>query len=275
MNKVMHIFITIMFIMMLTITCIIIVFAFYNHHVALISIRHTLGEIAGNPLLLVSQKDPNDHSSIDKVCTELKSVSDDIMDSNTVSFLFEVLLLSVVTVGAYLLFRSVETQKKIEGSVKEMNDKSETIKHTMNDYRIKITESLGSIKPFFESASNSLAVWSCYSDLRTAFASLEGVKGTEQTNLATHMLDSFKKLEDRLQEGVRNNCGYEGSIYNTFIDIAKDINYRLSKLSKTTPFIGEFLSRSERCLHMLTSHRFDERYETILSAFTVGEDIKN
>lgn len=266
MKKLEHWVLMIMFLMMVFISASVMIFAFCNHRMAILMLEDTLCDIAENPTLTSPAK-PREISSEGKAyIAELKSQSKAIMDSNTVSFLFQVLLLCIVTVAAYLLFRSYDALKIAQMNLDEAQEDLEKTEENTREAQGSLKETLATIRPFFEGASSSLAIASHYSNIQQMVAALYGAGHEERDALVSWIRDSFNGLEERLNTAKDKHHGIEPSLYDYFmLDIADKIDKKLGGLPGTQEEreksgIADLSARSERCLALLRSGKFEEWY---------------
>jgi hypothetical protein len=124
-----------MFILLIILVVLLFFFAFANHRFALIAIRDTLEELADQPLITVDINDLKQTEDVNNISKkpkssenklspeariyleELKTISEKIMESNTVSFLFQALLLFVVSGAIYLLKEAKDIHNRAKESL--------------------------------------------------------------------------------------------------------------------------------------------------------------
>lgn len=271
MSKVANCVLTVMFVLMIMVCTFMVIFAFCNHHITVLALKGTLQDIV-QIAPLVSQERAGQISPEGKaLLAELKSQSKTVMDSNTVSFLFQVLLLSVVTVAAYLLFRSHDALTRAQRNLEEAQRNLQQSEAGAKRVERGLRGTLGSIRPFFEGASSALAIAAHYSNIQQMVAGLHIATEEEREPLVPWIRESFSGLEERLNVAREDRHGIEPSLYDYFmLDVADKIEKNLELLpigkeDREVSGIADLAARSRRCLDLLRGAKFKDWYNQNIS----------
>ena len=261
MKRMLDILILAMFVMILFFVITFVCAAFVNH---VTTVRTSQDAFDDLKQTLAKDGDKDGTTNLRRVSREdylaqLKLAQKELFDTNTVSFLFQVLLLCLITIGAYLLERTHAGLKTAE---------------MLTDHA---TKRISCIKPFLRSVSAAQVLSSHYAVVHECAATIRGASVDVQGTLFPIMRDSFKQIKKHILEMREQQYGIEPSLYDSFILNAAEKTNQLLKPLATPQADGNesdaavLFATSQECLEYLTTAQFKERYQKLLD--DLGPDI--
>jgi flagellar biogenesis protein FliO len=171
---------------------------------------------------------------------QLKTRSKSALDSNTISFLFQIFALSLVSAGVYLLSRSRRNLRKAEVTTR------------------KIASVGNKVGPFVTNAPFSSALGSHIIVALQECRHLRSMRTkTRKSSFMAVVLESLTQLLRWLETGRRNSMGLERSQHDIFLDQVCMIERNLTGIKGAE----ELVSLSRECMRILKEGEFVERYE--------------
>jgi hypothetical protein len=167
--------------------------------------------------------------------TQLESRSRCTLDSGTISFLFQVFAIALVSAGVYLLSRSYENFRKIK------EDAANSIKRTEM------------IEPFVRNNQMSIILTNYYSH---AFLVSWLIKKEGSSQLFFMMRQALRQIEEQMMEANEQETGIEERLVGSFLDYSR---YIRENLNPETP--ADILNTWEKCNTILRESEFAERYK--------------
>ena len=178
---------------------------------------------------------------------QLQSRSRSALDSSTISFLFQVFALSLISAGVYMLSRYHKSLLAMEQNAK------------------RIIVSKDALKDFIEDGITSSTLGGIVS---TGFGlgcnMRNGSKETIQSCLPL-IRESTKQIRDLLETARTNNKGLHRSQRDVFVDQLTQIRDDLKNANASTDIVGQ----CEECVEILEKGGFVERYAARLETLEV------
>jgi uncharacterized protein (UPF0333 family) len=226
-----------MFIVIMVVNAYVLIAAFSNLQLTNYNIERTIMKIY-NHLPKYSMKKKCELKTSHKANIErLQAQAKGTLDSSTISFLFQVFTLALISAGVYILKRSSSNVRAAE----------------------KKTELVG---PFAANATFSYSIAShCLNALQITKL-LKTSPNEFKKGCIPVLRDSLKELKKVIQKADDKKIGIEKSQHELLLDNARDIIGNIKSLPQA---IQENLSKSieicAECLDILKSSSFVERYE--------------
>ncbi len=233
-----------MFIVVLLVVSITVVAAYWDLQETNQRIVEMLGNIS-DYLDMISKTEKKETASQFKAFLEqLKTRVKGTLDSSTISFLFQVFAVALLSSGVYLLSRSHRHLRMVEGKARE-------------------------IAKFIESSSTSSAM---EGNLKVIYNNVGLLTtGSDETTIA-FTRDSLKNLRDMLEQADRNQTGMERRQHVSFLDQIVNILSNLSNMpDDMQDRVTDLKEYSKDCLNLLQTSGFVNRYEEQLKTLLEGK----
>ena len=178
-----------------------------------------------------------------------------IMDGNTVSFLSQVLLIAMFSVGGYLLNRILENIKTAE----------KVITKGLENFKI--------VKLLEEGNIYSHIIWNSYVDILNLLLIYSMLNNdNEKEQIITRITNKFAIIDRKLLDFDEHNLGIEENFYNFIIkQSAIDAHEKLKKQNneKNQKEFNVLINLSTKCLHILNYNDFSKRYKILMETMTI------
>ena len=262
-NKLMYalsnILLILMFIVMMFVSSFTIIGAFRNLLDTNNKIENVLNDLykdsKNNPLIQEGKLSPIYKAYIERL--EYKSKG--MLDSSTISFLFQIFSLALISAGVYLLSRSHRNLKNAEKIVKNAEIQAKNVANK--------SEMIGL---FVSNGPTSSAIASYFSIAYQMSVLLDASQDKNaRIPLIALLSDTLISLKKILNRASRDQIGVEKSQYEFFMNRATEIITNLKKISKEDhPRIIKLLDLCQESNELFESSNFVEIYNEQLSILT-------
>ena len=180
-------------------------------------------------------------TNIDK----LKSTIDKSINSNTISFLFTIFSIALVSAGVYLLSRSNSNLLESEEKLATTTEKAELI------------------GPFVTNGLTSFTIASYLSiSYQLTWLLKTSTFNQKKISFIPLIRDSLNILKNMLCQAANNNVGFDSTQLDFFLDYATGVLTNLEEFSKDiNEQIEDIIKICNECIFILQNSSFDQLYE--------------
>jgi hypothetical protein len=248
-----NIFMIVLFMVILATCSVVIWDAFLSLRSANQHIESAVSDIATN-LKKEDSSNSGSRALIQSYLEQMKYNSKATLDSNTISFLFQLFAIALVTAGIYLLSRSHWDLREMKKETKSIIFKARMIEPLVHDNQASIIIDSYLSRAYFLSWLLSVRI----GDTEGLFPMLRQILTETQNNL---------------YDSVEKKIGIQKSLYDALLDKATFISINLSKLDKpTTDQIKDIISLASEIISTLKRSDFIENYDNHIRKLTNSQN---
>jgi hypothetical protein len=207
--------------------------------------------LAGRITVLDPQSKPLSQEAVNELLTKIEGARKEFFDSNTITFLWNMLFIVGVSVAVYVYSRALQSLRQVDRQTASLARKAQ------------------GIAPLLESLKVSDVIAMLYGRAEQLVSVLLSRPG----EVAPVLRDTFTSIQERLGAVTKSELGLEPWLYDRLIlEVAQRTNSSLAKLAEPThdeptgsEIAHEMLERNQRCLKLLRSRDLVRRYDTLLA----------
>ncbi|MCP4213729.1 MAG: hypothetical protein GY765_03685 [bacterium] len=194
---------------------------------------------------------------------QLESKSKETLDSNTISFLFQVFALALVTVGVYLLSRSNENYRNTRNNYQDTIVKYNTVKDGYEHIKGQAGDAIRKAKKiefFVRCDQFAITLTSYYSN---AYLICTLIKEQKNKDLFSDIREQQNQIEKQFKDANEEGLGLELKLLHFFLDYSTKIRNIIKSFTKLGIEIPvDILKICEANQKTLTGSDFDGRYKS-------------